>query len=130
MKPSFHPVMSINLIVPSFGSTRAARLKILLDVFFALVSCPIRWRPLPERILHIQPCAALYEQTDDQVVTTCGSLMQRRRMSMDSNGIVSIRIFTSIKQQRDDLCMTILRRQSQGAMTLLTCGCQQQPLDL
>src|SRR5579859_3634630 len=130
MKNSFHPGMPINLIVPSLGSTRASRMKILLDVFFALVSCPIRWRPLPERILHIQPCAALHEQADDLVVTTCGCLMQRRRMSMDSNGIVSIRIFTSIEQQRDDLCLTILRRQSQGTMALLTGGCQQQPLDL
>jgi hypothetical protein len=98
----------------------ASRLKILLDVFLAFVSCPTRWRPLPERILHIRSGAAFHQQADDLIVTPCGSLMQRRRMGVEANRVVAIGVTACIQQQLDDLRVAMLGCQGQGAMALFT----------
>ena len=83
---------------------------------------PAKRRALPDGVFEIQSSAALDEQPNHRQVPHQRRLMQWRRMRVRSLGVESIRIFTRIKQQPDDVDMAMLRRQRKGAMAVIAVG--------
>jgi hypothetical protein len=87
--------------------------KIFLVFCFACVFRPIGWRRTPENILQIQSRATFDEQPHHFLMPRSGSLMQRCRVRMPSQRIVSVWILSRIKQQSNDLDMSKIRRQTE-----------------
>jgi hypothetical protein len=80
------------------------------------MSRPIGWRSPPENVLQVQSCTAFDEEPDYFIMAAPGSLVQRCRVGMASHRVVSVWIFTRVKQQSNDLDMTKIRRQSECQM--------------
>src|SRR5262245_47243867 len=64
----------------------------------AVVARPSERRPMPDRVLDVQPRPSLDEQSDHGLVAGNRGLMKRRRVTVIPAGIVSIRVFASVEQ--------------------------------
>ena len=98
------------------------RTKICFNFCPAAVSCPICGCRLPENILQIQSCTPFDEKPDYLIMTAPGGLMQRCRVGMTSDGVVSVRVFARVQQQSNDLGMTGTGCQSEREMAVLAAG--------
>ena len=72
------------------------------------VLSPVRRRALVVGILQILPRAVLNQNANNVEVPGERGLMQRRRMRVKSNGVISIRIFSSLEQLLRDLGVAVL----------------------
>jgi hypothetical protein len=101
--------------------------KIGLDFCSARMSRPIGRSCPPENILQVQLRTA-FDQEPDYVKMSClGSLMQRCRVRMTSDWVVSVRIFARVQQQPNNLDMTKIRRQGERQVAVLPAGVRKQP---
>src|SRR6266481_1986020 len=85
--------------------------KIGLDFRPACVSCPVGRGGLPHNILQIESRTAFDEKSDEFTMAGPSGLMQRCRMGMAPDRVISIGIFARVQQQANDLDMTKLRGQ-------------------
>lgn len=106
------------------------RLKILLNSQLAFVPCPAGGCTVPKDILHVQSSAALDEKSDHFLVAGGGSLVQRRRMRMATERIVTVWIFTRIQQEANNLNMAKLRRQCERQMAVVFASAGKQPAEV
>jgi hypothetical protein len=104
--------------------------KIGLDFCPASVSRPVGRGSLPQDILQIESRTAFDEKSDELTMAGPSGLMQGCRMGMGPDRVVSIGIFTRVKQQSNDLDMTKLRGQRERQVAIPTVGTRKQPAGL
>src|SRR5258706_6570499 len=92
-------------------SSLVLRTKICLNFSSVCVSRPVGGGGVPEDILQIQSCAAFDEEPNQFVIARPSGLMQRSRMGMAPDWVVSVWIFARVKQQSNDFDTAKLRRQ-------------------
>src|SRR5258708_34990952 len=99
-------------------SVPVLRTKICLNCSSACVSRPVGWRSVPEDILQIQSCPSFDEEPNQFVIASLSSLMQRSRMGMAPEWVVSVWIFARVKQQSNDFDTAKLRRQGESQVAV------------
>jgi hypothetical protein len=104
--------------------------KIRLDFCPACVPRPVGWCSLPEDILQIQSCTAFDEKSDKFVMAGPSGLMQRCRMGMAADRVVSVWIFAGVKQQSNDFDMAKLRCHRERQVAILLVRIRKQPAGL
>src|SRR6266436_1757821 len=90
------------------------------------MKCPTEGRAPPNSVRDIQPRAALDQEPRHRLVTTQDGLMQGRRVRMVAFRIVAVGILAGIKQQTDNLRMSLLRGQRERAMARYIVGGREQ----
>src|SRR5258707_12790371 len=100
--------------------------KIRLDFCFACVSRPVGRGGMPEDILQVQSCTAFDEEPDYFIMAAPGSLVQRCRVGMASHRVVSVWIFTRVKQQSNDFDMPKIRCRGERQMPVLAAGARKE----
>src|SRR5262245_58512067 len=100
----------------AYHTSRFVRTKIVRDFSLACVIGPTGRRALPHRIPKVQSGSTLDKKADRLKVASERRLMQRRRMRMRSHRVVPAGIFACIQKQPDNVRVTELSRQRQGAM--------------
>src|SRR5258706_1108627 len=83
------------------------------------MSSPVCGGTPPQNILHVQSCAALDEKADQVGMACTGSLVQRRRMGVTTDRVVTVWIFGHGQYQASDLDMTKLRCQGERQMAVV-----------
>jgi len=101
--------------------------KICLNFRSARMSRPIGRSSPPQYILQVQSCAAFHKQPDHFVVPSTSSLVQRRRVRMASDRVVTVWIFAGVQQQSNNLNVPKTRRQSERQVSVLSAGACKQP---
>ena len=108
--PSFHRLTLplVPLLAPC-----ELRAKICFNFCPAAVTCPISGCRLPENILQIQSCTPFDEEPDYFTMAAPSGLVQRCRVGMAADRVVSIWILTRVKQQSNHFDLTKLRCQGE-----------------
>src|SRR5258706_11635531 len=91
------------------------------------MSSPVCGGTPPQNILHVQSCAALDEKADQVGMACTGSLVQRRRMGVTTDRVVTVGIFAHVQYQASDLDMTKLRCQGERQMAVVGTRPRKQP---
>src|SRR6266853_5707320 len=111
-------------------SAPVLRTKICLNCSSACVSRPVGWRSVPEDILQIQSCPSFDEEPNQFVIASLSGLMQRSRMGMAPDWVVSVWIFARVKQQSNDFDTAKLRRQGESQVAVATIGDWEQSAEI
>src|SRR5260370_5257365 len=98
------------------------RTKICLNFSSACVSRPVGGGGVPEDILQIQSCPAFDEEPNQFVIASPSGLMQRSRMGMAPDWVISVWIFARAKQQSNDFDTAQLRRQRESHLAVAARG--------
>jgi hypothetical protein len=90
------------------------------------MKCPTEGRAPPNSVRDIQPRAARDQEPRHRLVTAQDGLMQGCRVRMVAFRVVAVGILASIKQQMDNLRMSLLRGQGERAMARCIVGGREQ----
>ena len=81
---------------------------------------------MPQGIFPIQPCAAFYEEARYVKMASQRGLVQRSRLRMSADRVVTVGIFAGIEQHAHDLHAAELRRQRDCPVAILRIGSRKQ----
>jgi hypothetical protein len=109
----FHSFLSVS----TFINLQPA--KIRFDFGLSSVPCPVGRSSTPEHIFQIQSRAAFDKQSDHFKIARPGSVMQRRRMRMAADWVISVGIFARIQQQSNDFDVSKLRGQASARVAVV-----------
>jgi len=102
------------------------RLQVSLYLHLPRMRRPVRRSPAEHRVLRIHPGTALNQKPNHLLMPSQSRLVQRRRMSMPSQRIVAIRIFSQIQQRTHNLRMTKLRSHRKRQPPIIRRRCLEQ----
>jgi hypothetical protein len=87
------------------------------DLCLLCVLGPLKRGPVEQNVSNVESRSALHQQANDVVMAAQRGLMQRRRMRVNSVGVVTVRVFTGVQKQGNNLGVPVLCGKCQCPMT-------------
>src|ERR1700678_103710 len=113
-------------LTSDFRSSCPLGAEVLLDPRLSPVNGPAQRRALIDRVFDFQSRSPLDQQSDNRIMSGQNGLMQRGRVGMVPVGIVSAWVFAGIKEQPNDLHVSMLRGERERTVPALGIGrCEQ-----